>query len=251
MVRNSLSLSWQLAVCSFFRNWLGRRRMWKSALWEGKTAWVLSSRHIDIFLSLALSVFLLLVVFSHSFRFHPLPLLSFPAQWSFCIKWNCTGSLSQSAPQPSGDNSLGCLASHFPPLSHSETIRIFLGITKMSVKHRVLCIVCVRECQPVKYIIYLLQVLLWYCRMCAKSWHGPAPWCTITSSCFPPDRTNVTTTSKCWCHVMTRLFSPVARTHSTLPAATIRWDTEHCQKWFGVSVKCPWLHHHQLPFLNK
>lgn len=49
----------------------------------------------------------------------------------YCVKqrW-CAGSLSESAPQPSGD-SLGLLASYFPLQSYSRTPRIILGFTIM------------------------------------------------------------------------------------------------------------------------
>lgn len=216
MVRNSLSLSWQLAVCSFFRNWLGRQRMWKSALWEGKTAWVLSSRDTHISLSYC---------FCPWFYFSLLSLSSFASAFVSCIvkfcnkqRW-CAGSLSESVPQPSGDNRLGLFATRFPPQSYSETTTISLGITIMSVKQRKCMCLCVKR---VKHTVFLLQVPLWFCRLRARSQRGPCPWCTITSSCFPPDRMNVTTTSKCLCHAMTRRCSPAAPMPSTPPAVTIR-----------------------------
>ncbi len=130
--------------------------MWRSALWEGKTAWVLSSRHIHIFLSLC---------FCFWFYFSPLLLPSFASAFAsctvkFCNKQRCAGGLSESVAHPSGDNRLGLLAKHFPPQSYSETTRISLRITIMTVKYREGC-VCVSvskmHCLPAASSAFLLS----------------------------------------------------------------------------------------------
>lgn len=50
---NKKRMSWQLYDCLSFRNSHGRRRMWRSVLWEERIAWVFQTSE-TIFLSLLL-----------------------------------------------------------------------------------------------------------------------------------------------------------------------------------------------------
>ncbi len=208
MVRNSLSLSWQLAVYSSFRNWLGRRRMWRSALWEGRTAWVSSSRPVRIF---SVPVFGFI---SHSFLLSSCTSAFVSCTVRVCNKWRW--ALCRQLIRISGTSIRRRQTWAFrvafsflePQWNHKYKPGDYDNGCKT--ERRLCACVCVCVCawEPVKHTVY------------PPMWTLSLMYNNI--KLFPPDRTNVTTISKCWCHVMMRHCSPAAPMPSIPPAATIR-----------------------------
>lgn len=121
--------------------------------------------------------------------------------------------------QPTTDCGFRC--SVFLPRATVKTTRNSQGITIMTVKQREGCVcVCVSagktRCLPAAHPAFHSVVC------CQKPTRTLSLMYNNIKLFSPPDRTNVTTISKCWCRAMTRRFSPAAPTPSTPPAVTIR-----------------------------